>query len=125
MRRVVLPFLFLALLGAGCDGLDLRFGGLDTGSLEEQILADVDARFPVDFEEVTCPEGIEPRAGDVFVCRVHAADGSVGVVEVTQLAGDSEACSDIGATTGADDVCVEWELTEVLAPEESGTGDDS
>lgn len=125
MRRAVLPLLLLALLGAGCGDLDLQFGGLDTGSLEAQILADVDARFPVDFEDVTCPEGIEPRAGDVFVCRVHAADGSVGVVEVTQLAGDSEACSDITGASESGEVCVEWELTEVLAPEEAGAGEGS
>lgn len=105
-RRVLPPTLALAcalsLATAGCN-LSLSFGGLDTAGLEEEILAGLESEMGVDLDRAECPDSVEPRQGDVFVCRVHAADGSVGTVEVEQT-------DDQGNVT--------WELTEVLAPED-------
>lgn len=103
MRRATLLLLVsLALLTAACDGFSLQFGGLDTSVLADDILTELESELPVDLDRVDCPSGVEPRAGDVFVCRVHAVDGSVGTVEVTQV---------------DDDGNVTWELTDVVAPE--------
>lgn len=102
MRRPVLLLLALALSATACSGFSLQIGGLDTSVLADDILVALESELPVDLDRVDCPSGVEPRAGDVFVCRVHAADGSVGTVEVTQV-------DDEGNVT--------WELTDVAAPE--------
>lgn len=96
----------LLLLAIGCSDVSLFFGGLDTGALEPRIEADLEQRAEgIDIEEVECPGRVEPRAGRVFVCRVFAADGSVGTVEVIQV---------------DDEGGVEWELTDVAAPQSGG-----
>lgn len=115
MRRVPILILLLFALPA-CDGVNLQFGGLDTAALEGEILADVHTQFPtVEFEAVTCPDNVEPRVGDVFVCRVLAVDGSVGIAEVTQRDATEEECP----ADAEGDLCVTWEYTDVLAPGES------
>lgn len=100
--------LLLGLLTAGCGSWSLSFGGLDTAPLEAEIEAGIEegigATAGIDIDEVECPRNVEPRAGDVFVCRAHAADGSIGTVEVRQV--DAEGS-------------VEWELTDVAAPGEA------
>lgn len=92
----------LAVALTGCEGgFSLSFGGLDTGPLEGEIEADIEARTGIAIESVACPDDVQPQAGRVFVCRAHAVDGSVGTVEVEQV-------DDAGS--------VEWELTDVAAP---------
>lgn len=93
----------LALGLPACQAVSLQFGGLDTDTLEQEILTNLQSELPVQLDSVDCPAGVEPKAGDVFVCRVAAADGSVGTVEVQQV-------DDSGNVT--------WELTEVSAPDE-------
>lgn len=109
MRRILLSLL-TGLLVAGCGDVSLPAGGLDgllpvrldTGPLEETIASEIELGAEgVRIDRVDCPGTIEPAAGTVFVCRVHAADGSVGTVEVRQV---------------DDDGSVEWELTDVRPP---------
>lgn len=104
MRRIAV--LLLPLLLVGCGDLSLSFGGLDTEPLEQEIEQGIEegiglAAAGIDIDTVECPRNIQPRAGDVFVCRAIAADGSVGTVEVLQV-------DDAGS--------VEWELTDVAPP---------
>lgn len=99
--------LALTVATAGCSEVRIRLGGLDVRPLQAQILEGLRAELPVELVEVTCPEGVQPRAGDVFLCRVLAADGSVGIVEVTQV---------------DDQGNVAWELTDVLDPTEAAGG---
>ncbi|HUG83168.1 MAG TPA: DUF4333 domain-containing protein [Euzebya sp.] len=103
MHRLAL--LSLLLLLAGCSDVSLSFGGLDTKPLEQQIAADIEegigAASGIDIDRVECPRNVQPRAGDVFVCRAFALDGSIGTVEVRQI-------DDAGS--------VEWELTDVAPP---------
>ena len=90
----------LIVLAALLSACSVTIGGLDTDSLEEQIEADIEAQAPgVDITEVDCPDGVQPQAGDVFVCRATADDGSVGTIEVTQT-------DDEGNVT--------WEVTDVM-----------
>jgi len=108
MRRVTL--LLLPLLLVGCGEFSLSFGGLDTDPLEQEIEADIEegigaAASGIDIDAVECPRNVQPRAGDVFVCRAFAVDGSIGTVEVRQL-------DDAGS--------VEWELTDVAPPAAGG-----
>lgn len=102
--------LVLSLLTAGCDSWSLSFGGLDTEPLEAEIEAGIEsgigATAGIDIDQVECPRNIQPQAGDVFVCRAHAADGSVGTVEVHQVDADGS---------------VEWELTDVAPPGAAST----
>lgn len=101
-RAVTLVLLSLAVATGGCDAVGIDLGGLDTGPLEGEIEADIEADAEgIDIDRVDCPDNIQPQRGDVFACRVHAVDGSVGTVEVRQV-------DDEGA--------VEWRLTDVQPP---------
>lgn len=110
-RRAVLLLsaLLLSLATAGCGEWSLSFGGLDTGPLEAEVEAGIEqgigAEVGIGIEEVSCPRNVQPRAGDVFVCRATAEDGSVATVEVRQV-------DDEGA--------VEWEVTDVAPPQPGG-----
>jgi hypothetical protein len=104
MRRTAILVLILSL--AGCGQFSLNLGGLDTGPLEEEIRAGIERTADgVVIDRVECPRNVRPQAGSVFVCRVHAADGSLGTVEVLQT---------------DDEGGVEWELTDVRAPDDDG-----
>lgn len=111
LRRasLLLSVLLLSLATAGCGEWSLSFGGLDTGPLEVEVEAGIEegigASVGIEIEEVTCPRNVQPRAGDVFVCRATADDGSIATVEVRQV-------DDEGA--------VEWELTDVAPPPAPG-----
>jgi hypothetical protein len=105
MRRTVM-IVALPLLLLGCDGVSLSFGSLDTGPLEAEIEAGIEAGLDtrsigIDIKSVECPRNVEPAAGTVFVCRAMAVDGSIGTIEVIQV---------------DDEGSVEWELTDVAAP---------
>ena len=105
MRRAVL-ILLLPVLLTGCGDFSLSFGGLDTAPLEAEIEMGIEdgigaADAGIDIDGVECPRNVQPQAGDVFVCRAHAADGSIGTVEVRQIDGEGG---------------VEWELTDVAPP---------
>lgn len=84
MSRVAATVLLLVVLAAACQLRPSLGGGLQTGNLEQEIRAGLRDASGLDVTSATCPEGLLPLAGDVFVCRATLADGQVIVVEVTQ-----------------------------------------
>ena len=95
----------LAVLLSACD-VDVSVGGgLNLRELEDEISEGLVEQTGVEIDSVRCPATRDPAEGDVFTCRVQAADGSEGLITVTQT---------------DDEGNVNWEVTDVIGPDDAG-----
>jgi hypothetical protein len=80
-RRATLALLLAVPLGIGsCVPRTLR-----TDQLERRLTREIVATIDVRELRVECPEGIEVRRGDTFVCEATAPNGDRVRIEVTQV----------------------------------------
>ena len=61
---------------------------LDAGGLEAQLSSELHDRFPDSAWQVSCPDGIEPKAGSTFTCTATDDGGDSIEVEITQDDGE-------------------------------------